>query len=357
MIRYVLRRLIQAVPTFLGITLLSYLLMSASGNPVKVLAFRPDSSVEEQERLAERLGVNDPWLLQYVRWLLGDDWLRWDTDGDAVADQSFILPLDADGDGENEPPGSRHGVVRGDFGNSFVKKRPVLDILFERLPSTLELSVASLFLGATLGVVIGILAAVNRGKTFDNFSRVLAVIFDAIPNFWLALMLLLFFGSFLKVLPIGDRCKLTLDDSCPPVYERLEYLVLPVFVFSTGLISGYSRLMRASMLDVMGQDYIRTAQSKGLSNRVIIFRHGALNALIPIATFLGPAITGLLAGAVVIETIFNYPGIGKTLFEAAVSRDYPVVMAATIYGALATIFGFLLSDILYAWIDPRIRFS
>ncbi|MBZ0279308.1 MAG: ABC transporter permease [Anaerolineae bacterium] len=357
MIRYIFRRLLQAVPTFFGITVLSYILMSASGNPVQVLGFRPDSGREEQERLAKVLGVNDPWPIQYLRWLLGDDWMRWDSDGDGVADRSFILPLDADGDGENEPPGKRLGAVRGDFGNSFVKKRPVLELIFERLPSTLELSISSLVVGASLGLLIGILAAVNKGKRFDNASRVLAVVFDSIPAFWLALMLLLFFGSNLKILPIGDRCKLTLDDSCPPIYERLEYMVLPVFVFSTGLISGYSRIMRASMLDVLGQDYIRTAQSKGLNRRMILYRHAARNALIPIATFLGPAITGLLAGAVVIETIFNYPGVGKTLFEAATSRDYPVVMASVIYGAVATILGYLLSDIMYAWIDPRIRFT
>ncbi|MBL8166059.1 MAG: ABC transporter permease [Anaerolineae bacterium] len=357
MIRYIIRRLLQAIPTFFGITIISYALMSASGNPVRVLSFRPDSSVEEQERLANVLGVNDPWVIQYLRWLLGDDWMRWDTGEDGVADRAVLLPLDADGDGENEPPGERLGVVRGDFGNSFVKKRPVLDLIFERMPATLELSVSSLVIGTIIGLIIGIAAAVNRGKAIDNASRVIAVVFDAIPGFWLSLLLLLIFGSQLKLLPIGDRCKLTLDDSCPPIYERLEYMVLPVFVFATGVISGYSRLMRASMLDVLGQDYIRTALSKGLSNRMMLYRHAARNAMIPIATFLGPAITGLLGGAVVIETIFNYPGVGRTLFEAATSRDYPVVMAAVIYGALATILGYLISDILYAWIDPRIRFT
>jgi ABC-type dipeptide/oligopeptide/nickel transport system permease component len=195
MIRYVIRRLIQAIPTFLGITIIAYALMSASGNPVMALSFRPDTTREEQERLAKVLGVNDPWPLQYLRWLLGDDWMRWDTDGDGQADQSFILPLDADGDGENEPPGERLGVIRGDFGNSFTKKRPVLTLLFERLPSTLELSLSALVLGAVIGIVVGILAAVSRGRAFDSVSRVMAVVFDAVPGFWLSLMLLLIFGS------------------------------------------------------------------------------------------------------------------------------------------------------------------
>lgn len=357
MARYIARRLMHAIPIFFGITIISFALMSAAGNPVKALSFAPNLGRDEQERLAKILGVNDPWPVQYLRWLAGDDWMRWDTNGDNFADQAFIIPLDVDGDGENEPPGTRTGALRGDFGASFSNKRPVLDLLFERLPATLELSLTSLILGTVIGLLLGVIAAVARGRLADNAIRIMAVVFDSIPTFWLSILLLLFLGSQLRIFPIGDRCKLTLDPSCPPIYERLEYMVLPVFVFSTGLISGYSRYMRASMLDVLGQDYIRTARSKGLSERAVMFRHGARNALIPIATFLGPAITGLLGGAVVIETIFNYPGVGKTLLDAGVQRDYPVVMAATIYGALATIFGYLLSDILYAWIDPRIRFD
>lgn len=357
MSRYVLRRLLQAIPTFFGITILAYMLMSASGNPVRVLSFRPNSSAEEQERLAAVLGVNDPWPVQYLRWLLGDDWMRWDSNGDGISDQAVILSLDVNGDGEPEPPGERLGVLRGDFGTSFVKKRPVLEMIFERVPATLELSVASLILGSIVGLTVGCLAAIKRGGWFDNVSRIVAVIFDAIPAFWLSLMLILIFGSTLRILPIGDRCKLTLDDSCPPIYERIEYMILPVFVFSTGLISGYSRLMRSSMLDVISKDYIRTAYAKGLSDRAVIFVHGARNALIPIATSFGPAILGLVGGAVVIETIFNYPGVGRTLFEAATGRDYPVVMAATIYAAFATIIGYLLSDMMYGVLDPRIRFD
>ncbi|MCC7451310.1 MAG: ABC transporter permease [Anaerolineae bacterium] len=357
MSRYIIRRLIQAIPTFFGITVLSYLLMSASGNPVQTLALEPDMTPKELERIAARLGVNDPWPIQYLRWLAGDNWMRWDTNGDGVADKSFLLPLDADGDGMNEPPGKRLGVLRGDFGNSFAKKRPVLDLIFERLPATLELSLPSLIIGTIVGVLLGTTAAVNRGGLTDNLIRVMAVVFRAVPVFWLSLMLLLFFGSYLKILPIGDRCALTMDDSCPPVFFRLQYMVLPIFVFATGIAAGNSRFMRASMLDVIGQDYIRTARAKGLRSRAIWFRHAVRNALIPIATGLGPAITGLLGGAVIVETIFNYPGVGNTLFEAAISRDYPVVMAAVIYGASATILGYLLSDILYAWIDPRIQFS
>ncbi|MEO8611870.1 MAG: ABC transporter permease [Chloroflexota bacterium] len=355
MAKYVFRRLIQAIPTFLGITLLSFALMSASGNPVAALVFRPGAQPSEKARLEAILGVNDPWALQYLRWLMGDDWLRWDTNDDGKADHAFLLPLDANGDGVNDPPGTRRGILRGDFGTSFIKKRGVLDILFERLPATAELAISSLILGTGLGVVIGILAAVHHGKTFDNISRIGAVAFTAIPIFWFGILLLLLFSVQIKLFPIGDRCALSMDDSCPPMFQRIQYMVLPVIVLSVGSIAGYSRLMRASMLDIISQDYIRTANAKGLSSRMVWYTHAARNALIPIATSLGPSITFLLGGAVIVESIFNYPGVGLTSLQAVTQRDYPVVMAVTIYTAIATILGYLLSDIMYAIIDPRIR--
>ncbi len=355
MIRYITRRLIQSIPVMFGITILSYLLMTAApGGPVNALYFNPRLSAAERQALGARLGVNDPWYIQYLRWLTGDDWMRRDTDGDGVADTSILIPLDVDGDGIPEPPGEKRGVLRGDFGTSFTARRPVLDVLIERLPATLELGVSSLIIGTTIGIVIGIVAAVRHRGWFDNLTRVLAVVFDAIPVFWLGLMLILFFGVTLDWLPLQGRCAVTMDDSCPPAYLRLQYMILPTFVLSTGLIAGYSRFTRASMLDVVGEDYIRTAKSKGLKDRAVWFRHAARNALIPIATFLGPSLTGVLGGAVVTETIFSWPGVGRTAIAAVTQRDYPVVMAVTIYAALATIFGYLISDILYGIIDPRI---
>lgn len=357
MIKYIIRRLIQSIPTFFGITILSYALMAATpGGPVAALSFGAGvQSPQQVERLKAQLGVDDPWIVQYLRWLLGDDWMRWDSDGDGIADHAIIIPLDANGDGEPEPPGERRGILRGDFGRSFVFRRPALDVLFERLPATLELGLSSLSIGAIVGVIIGILAAVNHKRWFDHTTRIAAVIFDAIPIFWLALMLLLFFGSNLGILPLGGRCRATLDDSCPVIFERLQYLILPTFVIATGIIAAYSRFARASMLDVVSQDYMRTAKAKGLSDRTIWFRHGARNALIPIATFIGPAITFILSGAVITETIFSWPGVGRSVVNAVTGRDYPIVMVVVIYSSIATIIGFLLSDILYVIIDPRIR--
>jgi peptide/nickel transport system permease protein len=358
MLKYVVRRLLQSIPIFFGITILAYAIMAASGNPVRALAFGMRASPEEQAQLAARLGVNDPLPIQYLRWLLGDDWMRFDSDGDGVADTAYIIALDANGDGEPEPPGDKRGILRGDFGNSFTTpQRSALQVLVERLPATAELGVGSLIIGVFVGVIVGILAAVNRGGWFDNITRVLAVVFDAIPVFWLGLILLFIFAIQLDVLPLQGRCRTTLDDSCPPIYDRLNYLALPTFILSTGLVAIFSRYTRASLLDVISQDYIRTAFAKGLPQRVVWFKHGARNALIPIATFLGPSITGILAGAAITESVFSWPGVGKLAVDAVIQRDYPVVMITVIYSALATILGYLLSDILYGLIDPRIRYD
>jgi len=357
MVKYTIRRLIQAIPTLFGITILSYLLMTAApGGPVAALTFDPRMSPQDRERVAARLGVNDPLPVQYLRWLAGDDWMRWDADGDGIADHNFIVPLDANGDGEPEPPGTNRGILRGDFGRSFYARRPVLDVITERIPATLELGLTSLFFGLIVGVPIGVLAAVRRGTVFDNVTRVMAVLFNAVPIFWLGLILILIFGSWLKVLPMGSRCPSTLTGGCPPIYERLNYLLLPTLVLATGGIAGYSRYMRASMLDVIGQDYIRTAKAKGLAMRRVWFTHAARNALIPLATFLGPAITGLLSGAAITETIFSWPGLGRLAVASVVQQDYPVVMSVVIITSIATILGYILSDIFYALIDPRIRF-
>lgn len=375
MIKYIIRRLVQALPTLLGISILSYLLMlAAPGGPVAALTFAPNITKDEREALSERLGVDDPAHIQYLRWLIGDDWMRWDGDGDGVSDHAVLIPLygnardqrfrlirDENGDNVQEPlpPGNRKGILRGDFGRSFYQgRRDVLSLVFERVGATLELGIASLLLGLAVGLPIGIFAAVRRGGLFDNITRVTAVIFNALPVFWLGLILIIIFGgNGLSLLPMGNQCAATLSGDCPPLYQRIEYLILPTFTIATGGIAGFSRFMRASMLDVISQDYMRTARAKGLSSRIVWFKHGARNALIPIATFLGPAITGVLAGAAITETIFAWPGLGRLAVSSVTQQDYPVVMAITMFAAIATILGYILSDIMYALIDPRIRFN
>ncbi len=356
MIKYIVRRLIQAVPTFLGITLLSYLLVYLSpGSVVDRLLFGPNTRPEQRELLASQLGINDPFPVQYLRWLLGDDWMRWDSDGDGVSDGSVIIPLDVNGDGEPEPPGKALGILRGDFGQSFLKRSPAVQIIVERMPATLELGVSALLLSVAIGVPVGVLSAVQRGKLIDNLGRVMAVVLNAVPAFWLGLILILLFGSTLGWLPMGSRCKPSLTGECPPVTGRLEYLLMPTFVLATSNIAIFSRFMRTSMLEVMGQDFVRTARAKGLSSRAVYTRHAMRNALIPIATLIGPIVTGLWAGSVVIEQIFSWPGVGQAAVDAIVQQDYPVIMTVVIFTSVGTIIGFLVSDILYSLIDPRIR--
>ncbi len=360
MIKYVIRRLVQSIPTFFGISLLSYLLLwLAPGSVVERLYLSPDIKAETRARLAAQLGIDDPFHIQYLRWLAGDDWLRWDADGDGVADGAFELltPLDEDGDGVPEPPGDNYGILRGDFGRSFVKKQPVMDVFLANLPATLELGIAAILTSLAIGVPVGVLSAVTRGRLFDNVSRVMAVIFDAVPNFWLGYILLFVFAVELKLVPIGGRCVVNLYGVCPTFLERIDYLILPTVVFAAGFVALFSRYIRTSTLEVLNQDYIRTARAKGLSPSVVNFRHAMRNAMIPVATLLGPIITNVWAGAIVIETVFAWPGVGRITYTSAIQQDYPVVMGIVIFASLGTILGFLLSDILYVIIDPRIRIT
>ncbi|MCY3833702.1 MAG: ABC transporter permease [Chloroflexi bacterium] len=358
MIKYIIRRLIQAIPTFFGITLLSYLLLwLAPGSVVERLYLAPNIKAETRARLAAQLGINDPFHIQYLRWLAGDDWLRWDTDGDGIADQAFrpLAKLDEDGDGLPEPPGDNYGILRGDFGRSFVKKQPVMEVLLTNLPATLELGIAAVVTSLAIGIPVGVLSAVTQGRRFDKVSRVMAVIFDAVPNFWLGYIFIFVFCRVFDILPCGGRCVPNLYGVCPPLLERLNYMLLPTVVFAAGFVALFSRYVRASTLEVLSQDYIRTARAKGLAPQVVNFRHAMRNAMIPVATLLGPIITNVWAGAIVIESVFAWPGIGRIAFTSAIQQDYPVVMGIVIFASIGTILGFLLSDFLYVLIDPRIR--
>jgi peptide/nickel transport system permease protein len=352
--KYIARRFLQAIPTFFGITILSYLIMViAPGDPVSILSFNPSVKPEDKARLAIQLGVSDPIPVQYLRWLIGDDWMMVDTNAD----------------GEVDSRGENYGILRGDFGTSFkFKGSNPLTLIGERLGATIELNIAVLLVGLSVGVVVGVLAAVFRGRLFDNVTRVIAVIGDAVPTFWLGLMAIVFFGIILPrllqaqgigtgrpILPMGGRCA-PVRGGCPDILFRLEYLLLPTLVSSLGVIAGFSRFMRASMLETINSDYIRTARAKGLTNRTIWFKHALRNAIIPFTIFLGPTLVGLIGGSVIIERVFSWPGVGLLLFSSVVSRDYPVIMASVVIGSVLTILGYIISDILYAIFDPRVRF-
>jgi peptide/nickel transport system permease protein len=353
MIKYIIRRLIQAIPTFFGITILSYaIIVAAPGDPVSTLTFGPRTTIAQKKAMAQELGVNDPVWKQYLRWLIGNDWMKFpkrDAMGNVMYDANGKVIMER---------GTEKGILRGDFGFSFVSKKPAMQVLLQKVPATAELGGLALLVGIVLGLGIGVLAAVRRGGAFDNITRVMAVLFSAVPIFWLGLMLLLIFGSILHWLPMGGRFpsdyfltgKTTL-------WEQVKHLILPVAVLSTGWVAIFSRFMRASTLDVLSQDYVRTAQAKGLPDRQVWFVHAMRNALMPIATILGPAIPGIIGGALITETIFSWPGMARTAYSAVLTEDYPVIMASVILVSVTTIIGYLLSDILYAAIDPRIRLS
>jgi peptide/nickel transport system permease protein len=323
MTRYIIRRVLQAIPTLLGITFISFMLISAvpGGAAAAIIGNNPKLTQEQKLSEIHRLGLDQPVMVQYVNWLV------------------HALQLD--------------------FGQSFEGHRPVVDELKERIAATLELGITSLLIGLLIGVPVGIWAAVRQGSVFDNVSRVLAVVVSAIPIFWLGLVMILIFGSWLHLLPMGGRTSATLTTltGVDGLIDRLRHIILPAIILSLGFVAGYSRYMRASTLEVSRQDYIRTAQSKGLTSRVVWFTHAARNALIPLCTFLGPAITGLLGGALITEQIFSWPGIGQWTIQAVNSLDIPVVMITVLIGAVGTVTGYLLSDILYAVVDPRIRYS
>jgi peptide/nickel transport system permease protein len=322
---YIFRRLLQAIPTILGITIISFSLMRLSpGDPVDLLTFNPKMTAAAREQLRHQLCLDRPLVQQYIIWLFGNSECRTD------------------------------GIFRLDFGNSLYEKRPVIDMIAERIPATVELTGLALAVGLLVGVSAGIYSAVKQGSWFDNATRVWAVIGQAVPVFWLGLMLILIFAVQLNWLPVGGRYTINLQGE-KDFLDHLAHLIMPVFVLSTGWIAVLSRYMRTEMLEVIRQDYVRSAFAKGVPTRRVYFWHAARNALIPLATILGPALGGLLAGAVITETIFSWPGMGRMMIEAVFQRDYPLLMANVIIGALLVVSGNLLSDLLYVVVDPRIR--
>jgi len=322
---YLLRRLLQAIPTMLAITMLSFLIMRlAPGDPVLLMTFDPTMTRDDRITLRHQLCLDRPLTEQYFIWMFGNE--ECDT----------------------------NGIIRGDFGESFYTNRPVIDMIFERIPATLELTGTALALGLIIGVSVGIYSAVKRGTLFDNMARFWSVVFDAIPAFWLGLMMILLFAVTLGWLPVGGRYTLV-SDSNKDIFDHLKHLLMPAFVLGTSWIALFSRYVRTEMLEVIRQDYIRAAFAKGVQPNKVYFWHAARNALIPVATVLGPAVAGLLSGAVITEQIFSWPGMGRLALNAVFQRDFPLVMANVIIGSTLVVFGNLLSDILYVFIDPRIR--
>jgi len=337
--RYITRKLVQAVPTFLGITLFTFILMlTAPGDPISIITFNPESNnAASADRIRRQLGLDQPVWLQYVYWLVGNDWTQ----------------VDSDGDGSKDSLGTRRGFLRGDLGFSLAPgNRPVMDLILERIPATLLLTFSALITGYGIGITLGVLAAVYHRTWIDEVVRVISVVGNAVPAFWLGLILIIIFGTQLRILPISGMRTIS-SRSQFDLVDIAKHMILPVSVLSLNTIAFVSRFTRSELLEVLEQDFVRTARAKGLNDRLVWWKHALRNALLPVATFLGPGLGTLL----VIERVFQWPGMGMLVVDAVFQRNYPLVMGSVVIASTMFIIGVLLSDILYAVLDPRIRFD
>lgn len=300
---------------------------------------------ERAEILKRQFGLDKPLPVQYVVWLVGNDWMK----------------VDADGDGVAESNGQRKGILRGDFGFSFRSRRPVLTEITDRLYNTIYLMSVTLIVVMLIAIPVGVISAVKQYSIFDITATTLSFMGQAIPEFWLGLILILVFYAWLQnpltgesLLPPGGMYSLGQDFS---VWDWAKHLILPVTMGAVGWIAWYSRFLRSSMLDVIPQDYIRTARAKGLRERKAISKHGLKNAILPLVTVFALDLPYIFAGSLYVELLFAWPGMGRLYYQAAVDRDYPLLMAILIIGTAFVILANLLADIAYAYLDPRIRFE
>jgi peptide/nickel transport system permease protein len=317
MIAFAARRLLQMIPLLLGISILLFaVIQAAPGGPEGALLESGrfiDPAVIEAYR--ERLGVDQPVYIQYLRWL--------------------------------------SAALAGDLGSSFSTTRPVAEMIAERLPATLELMGAAFALAAILAVGLGTLSAVRQYSWFDHLGTGISFVGIAMPVFWFALLLQLLFGVVLGWLPVAGTGTVGAESFT----DHLQHLVLPTLVLSLNYVAGWSRYLRSSLLGVLRADYIRTARAKGLPERRVIGVHAMRNALIPLLSIMALNLSSLFSGAVITETVFAWPGIGRMFVQAMFARDYPVLMGVLMLGSLMVIVFNLLADLLYGMLDPRIRYD
>jgi len=305
MLRYILKRLWHTVYVVIGISMISFFFIHLSGDPV-LLMLPGDASDQEIEELRGQLGFNDPLYVQYVR---------------------FVSK-----------------AIRGDFGESLYYHVPVMELVIERLPASLELALAAMVFALVLGVPIGIISAVRRGSMLDMGGMFGALLGLSMPHFWLGIMLMLLFSVQLGWLPTSGR-------------GTMAHLLLPAISLGLSLMAMFARLTRSVMLEVLSLDYIRTARAKGLMEEIVIAKHALKNALIPLVTVAGMQFGFLIGGTVIIETVFAWPGLGRLVVQAIFSRDYPLVQAIVFVLSLLFVGMNLLVDILYVYLDPQISYS
>ncbi len=311
------------LPLIFGITLITFTVIHlAPGGPVEVeTEMSLKTSAQARDNLKKLYGLDKPLHIQYFEWI-----------------KRFVML---------------------DFGKSFVDNKKVVDKIFERIPITLAINLLSLFLIMAIAIPVGVVSATRQYSLFDKLTTVFVFLGFSTPTFWLALILMIIFGVSLGMLPISGIQ--SIDVAGMNFFERLvdwiKHLILPVGLSAFGGIAGMSRYSRSSMLEVIRQDYIRTARAKGLKESDVIITHALRNALMPVVTILGLSVPGLIGGSVIFETIFAIPGMGQLFYASTMSRDYPTIMGILVIGAVLTLVGNLIADISYALVDPRIRVS
>ena len=320
MLIYILKRLLIAVPLIFGVlTLTFFITRLAPGDPAAFF-IQPGISPNVAEQIREQYGLNDPVPIQYVKWLAS--------------------------------------VLQGDFGRSFSRaQQPVFDVIAQALPITVTIAGLTLVANFTIGILVGIISAVRQNSFLDRFLTVTFLFFYSMPEFWFALMMIILFALKFPLFPASGLNEIGAEGFGPVefVLDRLWHLVLPLTVLSINGAAGIARYVRGSMLEVIRQDYIRTARAKGLPEKVVIFRHALRNALLPVITLMGSSLPFIFSGALFIEVIFAFPGMGRVTVEAIFSRDYPLIIASTFVAGSLVVLGNLFADVLYAVADPRIK--
>jgi peptide/nickel transport system permease protein len=349
MSKYLIRRLLQSIPLLFFISLVLFTLMQLTGDPIATLGGRTPPRPEDRERLRRQLGLDQPILMQYVYWLIGNDWECRDRDSNPETECTY---------------GERLGVLRGDFGDSLMTRRPVVDTIADVLPRTLLLMVSAEVMIIALSLVVGVIASLKQYTFTDNLITTLSFITFSIPIPMMAILVLFTLGVTFKQwhdnwgFPIYFPATPTTQFLTNPTpLLTIWHMVMPVLTIALISIAGYSRYIRSIMLEVLSSDYIRTARAKGLHNNRVLYLHALKNASLPLVTLIGLDLPLLLAGAIVTEQVFSWPGMGR-LFITHLSRsDFPVLMALLMLVSIAVVVFQLLTDIAYTVLDPRIRYS
>jgi peptide/nickel transport system permease protein len=320
-----------------------FFLANEMGDPLASFGGRRRIRSADRERLTRQLGLDKPIAVQYIIWLAGNDWMTVDLDGDGTPDEY----------------GTRKGIVRGDFGTSFMEKRPVLEIISERFTNTMILMLTTEVVVIIFSLIIGIYSAIRQYSVIDNVVTTVSFIGYSMPVFWLALILMYLFAVNFKKWGLPYLPTIGMYDlAVGPTFGQIAlHLILPVTTMSVISMAGYSRYVRSQMLEVINQDYIRTAYAKGLPERMVLFGHALKNASLPLVTIIGLDLPFLISGAVVTESIFAWPGMGRLFWNAVQDTDIPVLMAILVIVALLVVVFQIITDIAYTFLDPRIRYS